>query len=215
MWDDDTFDDLEDGEWPVIEIAPDDPSERKGGGFLKVLLIILVLGIVAAAGFFLVQHLRHVAEDRNNVTLEIASEPVEEVPPEPELVLEEVEEVPVATPEPTPEPTPPPIPEEYQIPGVEEGDLAAVHDYVQAQLIALAESPDCPNIRSIAVNDDCTVFTVVCNTINETAVEREAAEEFYRYGRMYAAHARTEAGNIHIDYVNFYGNLLWVRDSEG
>ena len=105
------------------------------------------------------------------------------------------------------------VPEQYQIPGIEPGDLAAVHDYIQDQLNTMAADPSFPNIDSITANEDCTVFTAVCTSMNESAAERAAAEQYYDFGRMYAAHAGTSVENIHVDYVNRLGNLLWTRDS--
>ena len=114
---------------------------------------------------------------------------------------------------PTPAPTPKPIPEQYVIPGIDPGDLDAVRAYIQDQLNAMASDVNYPNVDEYTVNEDCTVFTAVCTSLNESAAERGATEKIYEFGRMYAAYAGTTVDNIHIDYRSHMGDLLWTRDS--
>jgi hypothetical protein len=123
------------------------------------------------------------------------------------------EPTPTPTPTPPPTPTPKTIPEQYVIPDVDPNDLTAVHAYIQEQLNIMAASPTFPNYVEITANDDCTVFTVVCNSLDESVAERASAEQMFEFGRMYAAYAGTTVDNIHIDYNNGIGNLLYARDS--
>ena len=77
----------------------------------------------------------------------------------------------------------------------------------------MAADVNYPNVDEYTVNEDCTVFTAVCTSLNESAAERDAAEKIYEFGQMYAAYAGTTVDNIHIDYRNHMGDLLWTRDS--
>ena len=100
------------------------------------------------------------------------------------------------------------------IPGIDRDDLTAVRDYIQTQLNTMAADVNFPNVEEMTVNDDCTVFTVICNSLNESMAERESAEKLYEFGKMYAAYADRPVENIHIDYRNRVGDLLWTRDSK-
>ena len=76
----------------------------------------------------------------------------------------------------------------------------------------------CPPHAVLAVGaalecDDGTVFTVVVTSLNESGKEREIVNDFYDFGRTYAAYAGKTVDNIHIDYRNQHGDLLWTRDS--
>ena len=128
---------------------------------------------------------------------------------------------PVSTPDPTseptpePTPTPPPFPEQYQIPGVEPGDLTAVHSYIQGELDAIANDASCPHWDSITANEDCSVFTVVINNVLETDAEIAAVGKMLEFSKMYAAHAGTTAKEIRIDTMNRLGQLLWSKTPEG
>ena len=77
----------------------------------------------------------------------------------------------------------------------------------------MASDVNYPNVDEYTVNEDCTVFTAVCTSLNESAAERGATEKIYEFGRMYAAYAGTTVDNIHIDYRSHMGDLLWTRDS--
>ena len=215
----------------------------KVGTVLKVLLIILIVGALLAAGFFVVRYVLGQQASEIEITSTVTPEPTEvpsvssmetngsadadaseaeqaqpgdaatdgdpadtviETPPTPVLT---------PTPAPTPAPTPKSIPEQYVIPGIDPGDLSAVRDYIQSELNAMAADVNYPNVDEYTVNEDCTVFTAVCTSLNEGAAERGATEKIYEFGRMYAAYAGTTVDNIHIDYRNHMGDLLWTRDS--
>ena len=87
--------------------------------------------------------------------------------------------------------------------------------YIQSQLDAIAADIYCPHIDRITANEDCTVFTAVCNSVQESLAEQDAVNTIYELGRTYAAYAGTTVDNIHIDYKNYNGDLLWARDSKG
>ena len=230
--------DLDDEDLPLVEIEFDDEEDRKSGKVgtvLKVLLIIFIVCALLAAGFFVV---RYVLGQQSPIieTTSIAT-------PEPTMgassgstagtnspadadqtqagdavtadgTSETVIPTPTPTPTPTPAPTPKPIPEQYVIPGIDPGDLDAVRGYIQDQLNAMAADVNYPNVDEYTVNEDCTVFTAICTSLNESAAERGATEKIYEFGQMYAAYAGTTVDNIHIDYRSHMGDLLWTRDSK-
>ncbi len=234
--------DLDDEDLPLVEIEFDDEEDdgksRKAGTVLKVLLIILIVCALLAAGFFVVRYVLGQQSPKIETTSIVTPEPTgapsgsstgtngpagtdasnaEQVQSGDAATggntADTVIETPVPTPTPTPAPTPKPIPEQYVIPGVDPGDLDAVRAYIQDQLNAMAADVNYPNVDEYTVNEDCTVFTAVCTSLNESAAERGAAEKIYEFGRMYAAYAGTTVDNIHIDYRNHVGDLLWTRDS--
>ena len=190
--------DLDDEDLPLVEIEFDEEDEKssKAGTVLKVLLIVLIVCALLAAGFFVVRYVLGQQSPKFETTSIATPEPTP---------------TPAPTPEPTPTPTP--IPEQYVIPGIDPGDLSAVRAYIQGELDAMAADVNYPNVDEYTVNEDCTVFTAVCTSLNESAAERGAADKMYEFGRMYAAYAGTTVDNIHIDYRNHMGDLLWTRDS--
>ena len=231
--------DLDDEELPLVEIEFDEEDEKshKTGTVLKVLLIVLVVCALLAAGFFVVKYVLEQQSPIIDITSIVTPEPTgwpsgpssaPELTPEtphpdanvPEadqpqtedhVTDEETAETTIAPPPPAPTPTA--IPEQYVIPGIDPGDLTAVRDYIQSELNAMAADVNYPNVDEYTVNDDCTVFTAVCTSLNESTAERGATEKIYEFGRMYAAYAGTTVDNIHIDYRNHMGDLLWTRDS--
>ena len=233
--------DLDDEDLPLVEIEFDDEEEGKSGKVgtvLKVLLIILIVGALLAAGFFVVRYVLGQQAPKIETTSTVTPEPTEVPSVSPietngseDADASEAEQAqpgeaatdgdtagtvittPVPTPTPTPAPTPKSIPEQYVIPGIDPGDLTAVRDYIQNELNAMAADVNYPNVDEYTVNEDCTVFTAVCTSLNESAAERGATEKIYEFGRMYAAYAGTTVDNIHIDYRNHMGDLLWTRDS--
>ena len=222
MWEDEDLENLDDYQVPLIEVdlEENDPGDHRGRGMLKPILIGVV-GVIAVLAVILI--LRHlllnpkekdtssegaVIEETISEDDGQAMEGEEEIAPTPEP-----EPTPTPTPTPPPAPTPPPIPEQYLVPGLDSSDLPAVRDYIQTQLDAIAANLLCPNIDEIHMSEDGTTFTVICNSINESLAEQEAAEDIYELGRLYAAYAGTTVDNIHIDYTNRRGDLLWVRDS--
>ena len=190
--------DLDDEDLPLVEIEFDEEDEKssKVGTVLKVLLIVLIVCALLAAGFFVVRYVLGQQSPKFETTSIATPEPTP---------------TPAPTPEPTPTPTP--IPEQYVIPGIDPGDLSAVRAYIQGELDAMAADVNYPNVDEYTVNEDCTVFTAVCTSLNESAAERGATEKIYEFGKMYAAYAGTTVDNIHIDYRNHMGDLLWTRDS--
>ena len=92
--------------------------------------------------------------------------------------------------------------------------LAEVHDDIQAKLDEMRASPYFPNFDSITANEDCTVFTVVCLTIETSRAEQESLIQIYELGRMYAAYRGEAAGNIHLDFRPKTGFTFVTRDSE-
>ena len=190
--------DLDDEDLPLVEIEFDEEDEKssKVGTVLKVLLIVLIVCALLAAGFFVVRYVLGQQSPKFETTSIATPEPTP---------------TPAPTPEPTPTPTP--IPEQYVIPGIDPGDLSAVRAYIQGELDAMAADVNYPNVDEYTVNEDCTVFTAVCTSLNESAAARGAADKMYEFGRMYAAYAGTTVDNIHIDYRNHMGDLLWTRDS--
>lgn len=234
--------DLDDEDLPLVEIEFDDEEEGKSGKVgtvLKVLLIILIVGALLAAGFFVVRYVLGQQSPKIETTSIATPEPTmgassgstagtngsadadtstadQTQPGETATdgdTADTVITTPVPTPAPTPAPTPKSIPEQYVIPGIDPGDLTAVRDYIQNELNAMAADVNYPNVDEYTVNEDCTVFTAVCTSLNESAAERGATEKIYEFGRMYAAYAGTTVDNIHIDYRNHMGDLLWTRDS--
>ena len=233
--------DLDDEDLPLVEIEFDDEEDgksRKAGTVLKVLLIILIVCALLAAGFFVVRYVLGQQTPKIETTSTVTPEPTEVPSVSPietngseDADASEAEQAqpgeaatdgdtagtvittPVPTPTPTPAPTPKSIPEQYVIPGIDPGDLTAVRDYIQNELNAMAANVNYPNVDEYTVNEDCTVFTAVCTSLNESAAERGATEKIYEFGRMYAAYAGTTVDNIHIDYRNHMGDLLWTRDS--
>ena len=231
MWKDENIEDLDlgDEEFPLVEIELDEEDgETNGGGKkgLKILIIGIVACLLVACGFLIVRNIlnRRAMVVHDYSTTETAAQNPSAADSEDAQGADpatEAEPTPIPTPAPTPLPTPvptptaPPIPEQYVIPGVEAGDLDAVREYIQTQLAALAADQECPNIDEISMNDDGTGFTVIVSSLNESVKEREVVvAELYDYGRTYAAYAGKTAGNIHIDYMNHVGSLLWTRDSD-
>ena len=200
--------DLDDEDLPLVEIEFDEEDEKssKVGTVLKVLLIVLIVCALLAAGFFVVRYVLGQQSPKFETTSIATPEPTPTPAPTPEPT-------PTPTHTPTPTPTPTPIPEQYVIPGIDPGDLSAVRAYIQGELDAMAADVNYPNVDEYTVNEDCTVFTAVCTSLNESAAERGAADKMYEFGRMYAAYAGTTVDNIHIDYRNHMGDLLWTRDS--
>ena len=233
MWKDENIEDLELGEedLPLVEIEFDEENEdrdRGRGKGLKILIVGIVICLLLAAGYFITRYLLDSRSRRDELSTgnlssqqsSVTSSDAQSNPAENDSGnTEEPVPTPVPTPTPTPVPTPtptptaPPIPEEYLIPGIEAGDLEAVRAHIQTQLDAFAEDLNCPNIDEISMNDDGTVFTVVVTSLNESGKEREIVNDFYNFGRTYAAYAGKTVENIHIDYRNQHGDLLWTRDS--
>ena len=84
---------------------------------------------------------------------------------------------------------------------------------MQCPLTTLAADVNQPTDHQYTVNAHSPVCAAVCTSPNESAAERGATEKIYEFGRMYAAYAGTTVDNIHIDYRNHMGDLLWTRDS--
>ena len=230
--------DLDDEDLPLVEIEFDDEEDRKSGKVgtvLKVLLIILIVGALLAAGFFVVRYVLGQQAPKIETTSIATPEPTmgassgstagtngpadadtsnaEQTQPGEAASDGDPADTVIETPVPTPAPAPKSIPEQYVIPGIDPNDLTAVRDYIQSELNAMAADVNYPNVDEYTVNEDCTVFTAVCTSLNESAAERGATEKIYEFGRMYAAYAGTTVDNIHIDYRNHMGDLLWTRDS--
>ena len=229
--------DLDDEDLPLVEIEFDDEEDGKSGKVgtvLKVLLIILIVGALLAAGFFVVRYVLGQQASEIEITSTVTPEPselpsvssiettgpadtdaseAEQAQPGEAATDGDPAETVIETPVPTPAPAPKTIPEQYVIPGIDPNDLTAVRDYIQSELNAMAADVNYPNVDEYTVNEDCTVFTAVCTSLNESAAERGATEKIYEFGRMYAAYAGTTVDNIHIDYRNHMGDLLWTRDS--
>ena len=92
--------------------------------------------------------------------------------------------------------------------------LEEVRSEIQSELNDMCASPYFLDFYSMTANEDCTVFTVVCLSIETTKAEQKSIPQLYKFGRMYAAYAGREPGNIHIDYMNKIGNTFVMRDSE-
>ena len=92
--------------------------------------------------------------------------------------------------------------------------LEEVRSEIQSELNDMCASPYFLDFYSMTANEDCTVFTVVCLSIETTKAEQKSIPQLYKFGRMYAAYAGREPGNIHIDYMNKSGNTFVTRDSE-
>ena len=103
--------------------------------------------------------------------------------------------------------------EKFDLSDIDTSDLSAVRAYIQSQLDAIAADLYCPNIDEITMNEDCTVFTAVCNSIDESLAEQEAVAKIYDLGKLYATYAGTTPGKIRIEYKNHVGDMLWVRES--
>lgn len=110
------------------------------------------------------------------------------------------------------------IPKEYSIDGKTSFSLTkkehtalleTVHDYVQDELDELCK--ECFHYESMTVNEDCTVFTVVVNSVDQSELEFEAEGMMYDYGFMYAAYKGEEVENIRIDYNNMIGDTLYSK----
>lgn len=236
MWKDDSLDDLEEEGRPDAEEGQDEDEEYEyeedyeieephgGGVVLRILLAVFILCVAAAVVLFLLRFLSRPVIQENNTVLDITASDPAVMPEEPEELSENdsstaIESIsaPEPTIEPTPEPTPtpPPFPEQYMIPGVEPGDLTAVRSYIQGQLDAIANDDACPHWDSITVNEDCSVFTVVINSVLETDAEIAAVGKMLEFSKMYAAHAGTTAKEIRIDTMNRLGQLLWSKTPEG
>lgn len=225
MWDDeDNFEDLEDDENLLVDIEEDDEeyAAYHRRSVLRSILIGVVGLIAVVAVFFILRHVLGTLKNRDDVSAVLSNEPVQEQTVDKEesgeagpegTATPEPTPTPAPTPTPTPEPTPTPIPEKYLIPGVDPGDLTAVREHIQARLDEIAADWNCPNIETITANEDCTIFTATCNSINESAAEQQAVNEIYELGRTYAAYAGTTVNNIRIDYRNYHGDLLYSRES--
>lgn len=92
--------------------------------------------------------------------------------------------------------------------------LEEVRSEIQSELNEMCASPYFLDFYSMTANEDCTVFTVVCLSIETTKAEQKSIPQLYKFGKMYAAYAGREPGNIHIDYMNKIGNTFVTRDSE-
>ena len=92
--------------------------------------------------------------------------------------------------------------------------LADVQSDIQQELNEMCASPYFLDFSSIEANEDCTVFTVVCLSIETTMAEQESVARLFEYGRKFAAYEGCEPGNIHIDYMTKIGNTFVTRDSE-
>ena len=92
--------------------------------------------------------------------------------------------------------------------------LAEVQSDIQQELNEMCASPYFLDFFSIKANEDCSVFTVVCLSIETTMAEQESIQELYEYGKKFAAYEGKEPGNIHIDYMTKIGNTFVTRDSE-
>ena len=92
--------------------------------------------------------------------------------------------------------------------------LTEVHDDIQRELDEMCASPYFMDFDSITVNDDCTVFTVICVTIETSMAEQESLSKIYDLGRMYAAYSGEEPANIHLDFMTKIGNTFVMRDSK-
>ena len=91
--------------------------------------------------------------------------------------------------------------------------LAEVHNDIQRKLDEMCASSYFMDFDSITANDDCTVFTVVCLSIETSRAEQESLSKIYDFGRMYAAYRGEEPGNIHLDFMTKIGNTFVMRDS--
>ena len=91
--------------------------------------------------------------------------------------------------------------------------LADVQSDIQQELNEMCASPYFLDFSSIEANEDCTVFTVVCLSIETTMAEQESVVRLFEYGRKFAAYEGREPGNIHIDYMTKIGNTFVTRDS--
>ena len=92
--------------------------------------------------------------------------------------------------------------------------LAEVHSDIQRELNEMCASPYFLDFFSMTANEDCTVFTVVCLSIETTEAEQKSIPQLYEFGKKFAAYEGREPGNIHIDYMNKIGNTFVMRDSE-
>ena len=92
--------------------------------------------------------------------------------------------------------------------------LAEVHSDIQRELNEMCASPYFLDFFSMTANEDCTVFTVVCLSIETTRAEQKSIQQLYEFGKKFAAYEGREPGNIHIDYMNKIGNTFVMRDSE-
>ena len=110
------------------------------------------------------------------------------------------------------------IPKEYSIDGKTSYSLTqkehialleTVHDYIQDELDELCK--ECYHYESMTVTEDCTVFTVVVNSVDQSELEFEAEGMMYDYGFMYAAYKGEEVENIRIDYNNMVGDTLYSK----
>ena len=92
--------------------------------------------------------------------------------------------------------------------------LEEVHADIQKELDRMCASFYFPNFYSMTANEDCTVFTVVCLSIETSKAEQRSIPKVYELGRKYAAYQGAEPGNIHIDYMTMRGNTFVMRDSD-
>ena len=171
--------DLDDEDLPLVEIEFDDEEDgksRKAGTFLKVLLIILIVCALLAAGFFVVRYVLGQQSPKIETTSTVTPEPTmgspsgsstgtdgaadtdaskaDQTQPGDAASDGDTTETVITTPPtpvltPTPAPTPKPIPEQYVIPGIDPGDLDAVRAYIQDQLNAMASDVNYPNVDGI------------------------------------------------------------------
>ena len=88
--------------------------------------------------------------------------------------------------------------------------LKDVHQYIQDDLDKM--NKECPHYESIKANEDCSVFTVVVNAINQSTREQEAEKEIFDLGLMYAAYLKKDVekdpDNIEISYENMKGDVV-------
>ena len=92
--------------------------------------------------------------------------------------------------------------------------LEEVRSDIQQELNEMCASPYFLDFFSIEANEDCSVFTVVCLSVETTMAEQESIPQLYEYGKKFAAYEGSEPGNIHIDYMTKLGNTFVTRDSE-
>ena len=92
--------------------------------------------------------------------------------------------------------------------------LKEVHSDIQSELDDMCESPFFLDFYSMTANEDCTVFTVVCLSIETSQAEQHSPRQLYEMARRYAAYQGRELGSIRIDYMNKIGNTFVSRKSD-
>ena len=112
------------------------------------------------------------------------------------------------------------LPDEYQIWGTGEYKLSHqehdmllkdVHQYVEEKVSEYTKSKDAffPHFESIAVNEDCTLFTVTVNDgYTRTPYETGLPEQLCYYSALYAAFSQKEADSFTVAYQSMVGNML-------